>query len=57
MAIDDTLRHMILKKESLTKIRDYALSQGMKTLREDALEKCLVGDISLDEALRVTPEG
>ncbi|MEW6075075.1 MAG: GspE/PulE family protein [Candidatus Omnitrophota bacterium] len=57
MIIDDTLRHMILKKESLTKIRDYALSQGMKTLREDALEKCLAGDISLDEALRVTPEG
>jgi len=57
LVIDDTLRHMILEKASLTKIREYARKQGMRTLREDAIEKCLSGDISLEEALRVTPEG
>ncbi len=57
LLIDDTIRQMILEKASLTKIRDYALTQGMKTLRQDAIEKCLKGEISLEEALRVTPEG
>jgi type IV pilus assembly protein PilB len=57
MLIDDTLRYMILKRETLTKIRDYARKQGMKTLREDAMDKCLRGEISLEEVLRVTPEG
>ncbi|MFH1397546.1 MAG: GspE/PulE family protein [Candidatus Omnitrophota bacterium] len=57
LLIDDKLRQMILKKQSAAQIREYARSQGMKTLREDAVKKCLSGEISLEEALRVTPEG
>ncbi|MBM3246881.1 MAG: type II/IV secretion system protein [Candidatus Omnitrophica bacterium] len=56
LLIDDTLRQKILKKASLAEIREYAHRQGMKTLREDALEKCLAGEIPLEEVLRVTPE-
>jgi len=56
LLISEDLRHMILRRESLDKIREYAHSQGMKTLREDAIEKCLNAEISLEEALRVTPE-
>lgn len=54
--IDDTVRQMILERASLGKIQDYARSHGMKSLREDAMEKCLRGEIPLEEVLRVTPE-
>lgn len=57
LIIDDTLRQMILEKAPLTDIREYARKQGMRTLREDAIEKSLAGEISLEEAIRVTPEG
>lgn len=56
LIIDDHIRDLIIKKATLTAIREYARSQGMRTLREDAVEKCLAGDISLEEVLRVTPE-
>jgi len=55
--IDDIIREMILKRESLVKIREYAHNKGMKTLREDGIEKVFKGEISLEEVLRVTPEG
>jgi type IV pilus assembly protein PilB len=57
LLIDDNVREMILKKVPLIEIREYAHRQGMKTLREDAIEKVLKGEISLEEALRITPEG
>lgn len=56
LSIDDNIRQMILKRESLDTVRDYARKQGMRTLREDAIEKGLKGEISLEEILRVTPE-
>lgn len=56
LIIDEKLRQLILERATLTKIREYARSQGMKTLREDAIEKCLAGEIPLAEALRVTTE-
>ncbi|MFZ2602870.1 MAG: GspE/PulE family protein, partial [Candidatus Omnitrophota bacterium] len=55
--IDDTIKDMILRRVSLNEMREYAHSKGMKTLREDAMGKVLKGDISLEEALRITPEG
>ena len=57
MVMDDSLRQMIVDKEPISKISQYAQSHGMKTLREDAIHKCLAGEVSLEEALRVTPEG
>jgi type II secretory ATPase GspE/PulE/Tfp pilus assembly ATPase PilB-like protein len=57
LIIDDQIRQMILRNAPLTEIREYARKQGMRTLREDALEKCLAAEVSLEEALRVTPEG
>ncbi len=56
LLLDDHLRELILKRASLVKIYEYAHRQGMKTLREDAIEKALNGEVSLEEVLRVTPE-
>ncbi len=57
LVVDDNVKQMILKSEPLDTIREYARQHGMRTLREDAIEKGLKGEISLEEILRVTPEG
>jgi type IV pilus assembly protein PilB len=54
--VDDNLRDMIIKSSSLLEIKEYARSCGMKTLREDGFQKALSGEISLEEAIRVTTE-
>lgn len=54
--VDDTLREMIVKRASSDQLKVYAIKQGMKTLREDALMKFKMGLTSLDEVLRVTSE-
>jgi len=57
MVVDDQLRDLILKKSSSYDIRACAIENGMKTLKEDALEKILLGMTTLEEALRVIYAG
>ncbi len=38
----------------MSEIKDKALSQGMVTLRDAAIQKVLAGVTTLDEVLRVT---
>ena len=55
--IDDTIREMIIKKQSLDSIREYAVTKlGMKMLRDDAFIKVKDGMTTLDEAIRITTE-
>ncbi|MBP7216653.1 MAG: Flp pilus assembly complex ATPase component TadA [Candidatus Omnitrophica bacterium] len=54
--IDDTLREMIIKKQSLDDLRAYAQKRGMRMLRDDAFLKVKEGTTTLDEALRITTE-
>lgn len=55
--LDDVIREMIIKKQSLDEIKRYAIEKsGMKTLRDDAYLKVKEGLTSLDEALRITTE-
>jgi len=54
--VDDTIREFILKKTSADKIKEYAISKGMKTLRENALKKFEMGLTTLEEVLRITSE-
>jgi len=57
LLIDDTIREMIIKKEPLEVIRQYAIEKcGMKTLRDDAFSKVKAGLTTLEEALRITTE-
>jgi type IV pilus assembly protein PilB len=53
MPVDDGLRKLILEKNSADEMRDYARKQGMRTLREDGLEKIRDGVTSVAEVLRV----
>ena len=56
MEPDEEIRRMIVSNESSNIIANYARKQGMKTLREDGLEKVLTGVTTLDEVLRVTQD-
>jgi len=55
--VDDVMREMIIKRNSLDEVRSYAIEKcGMKTLRDDAFLKVKQGLTTLDEALRITTE-
>ncbi len=57
LLIDDSIREMIMKKDSIDKIRHYAIDKcGMRTLRDDAFEKVRNGLTTLEEAIRITTE-
>ncbi len=56
LSVDDKIREMIIDRASVDDIRDYAVSKGMKTLREDALEKQKSGVTTMEEVTRITSE-
>ncbi len=50
---DNEIRKLTIKKASSDEIKQYAIGHGMKTLKEDGLEKVKSGLSALEEALRV----
>jgi len=56
LTIDEAIREMIIKSASSEEIKKYAVSKGMMTLRDSALEKFAEGTTTLEEVLRVTAE-
>ena len=56
LAVDDKIREMIIESASVDDIRNYAVSKGMKTLREDGMEKYKNGVTTMEEVARVTTE-
>lgn len=56
LGVDDKIREMIIERASTDDIKNYAISQGMKTLRDDAMEKYKQGITTMEEVLRVTSE-
>jgi type IV pilus assembly protein PilB len=54
MPVTEELREMILRNAPTAEIREMALAQGMKTLRQNALQKVLDGVTTIEEVLRVT---
>jgi len=53
MKLSDTLREMILKRQSAVAVRDQARREGMIGMKECALEKALQGITSAEEIMRV----
>ncbi len=53
MVLSDTIRDMIVHNASATEIKNQALREGMRTLRDDGLEKVISGISTIDEILRV----
>ena len=53
LRVTKAIRQLITENASQDKILETALGEGMKTLREDTLEKVIRGKTSLDELMRV----
>jgi general secretion pathway protein E len=54
MVITDSLRGLILKRMDANTIRKQAQTEGLKSLRDSAIEKLLLGQSSLEEIVRMT---
>lgn len=54
LAMNPSIRELILKKARESEIKALARKNGMRTLREDGLEKVLQGITSLEEILKAT---
>ena len=54
MVVDERLRELILERASADELRAAARDEGMRSLREDGLDKVRAGVTSVAEVLRVT---
>lgn len=54
MLMSESIERLLVEKATIDEISRVAISEGMKTLREDGLEKVRAGLTSLDEIARVT---
>jgi general secretion pathway protein E len=56
LLMTDPIRRLIMKHATSGEIQDLAVAEGMRTMYQDGLGKCLQGITTLDEVLRVTQE-
>jgi type II secretion system protein E len=56
LVINDDIRELILKKVPSHQIKQKAVSQGMKVLRDSGWDKIIQGITTIEEVLRVTQE-
>ncbi len=54
MLIDDQIRSLVVRKADGGMIKKAAVAAGMKTLREDAVQKVLTGMTTIEELMRAT---
>jgi general secretion pathway protein E len=54
LVIDNEIRPMITERMDSQKIKNSAVSRGMKTLRQDGIGKVISGITTIEEVLRVT---
>jgi general secretion pathway protein E len=56
MPIDQELCSMIIRRAHAGEIKEYAVSRGMQTLRDDGLARAAAGITTIEEVLRVTQD-
>lgn len=56
LRMDDDVRAAVIARSSAATMRQIAMSKGMRTLREDALDKVKAGVTTIEEVMRVTTE-
>jgi general secretion pathway protein E len=56
MLMTDPIRRLVMKHATSGEIQNLSVKEGMRTMYQDGLEKCLSGMTTLDEILRVTQE-
>jgi general secretion pathway protein E len=56
LLVDADICSMIIRQAPAGEIKEYAISKGMKTLRDDGLGKAAAGITTIQEVMRVTQE-
>jgi type II secretory ATPase GspE/PulE/Tfp pilus assembly ATPase PilB-like protein len=56
LTVTEPIRQMVLARASSQQIKQKAIAQGMRTLRQDGLQKVLAGITTLTEVIRVTQQ-
>jgi len=56
LQMTDPIRRLIMQQATSGQIHDLAVQEGMRTMYQDGLLKCLAGVTSIEEVLRVTQE-
>jgi len=56
LVIDSEICSMIIKRSPAGVIKEYAISRGMRVLRQDGLAKAAAGITTIEEVLRVTQD-
>ena len=56
LTMSDHLRRMVMQHATSGDLQKQAVSEGMRTMYQDGLLKCLAGITSVEEVLRVTQE-
>jgi general secretion pathway protein E len=56
MPIDQELCSMIIRRSHAGEIKEYAVTHGMKTLRDDGIARAAAGITTIEEVLRVTQD-
>jgi len=56
LVVNEAIRELVLARASSQQIRQKAVSQGMRVLRQDGLQKVIMGLTTFSEVVRVTQE-
>ena len=56
MPVDQEICSMIIRRAHAGQIKEYAVSRGMKTLRDDGMARAAAGITTIEEVLRVTQD-
>jgi len=54
LTTDDEVRRLTVQRSTSTELRNYAIAQGLTTLRQCGWEYVVAGTTSIDEVLRIT---
>jgi type II secretion system protein E len=54
LPVDDEIRELVMRRATVKEVKDKAIALGMRTLREDGIQKVKDGITTIDEVLRVT---
>jgi general secretion pathway protein E len=57
LEMSDPIRRLIMKHATAGEIQEQACKEGMTTIYEDGILKCLEGRTSYEEILRVSQDG
>ena len=56
LPVDEGLRQLVLRRSSSDVLKDYAITNGMRTLRDDGWRKVREGTTTVSEVVRVTQQ-